>query len=187
MYCNWCDQQEAWATCKLCAFICSGHRDVAELLLENVANRDCRTKTGITPLFQVSQNSSTCPWCKILVREGCACGSRTEIKQPGRKEYVSFNFFLFPQACRENHVDVVELLLDYGASVNAPFPNSRLVKEHSWICFYLKSLVECKLSIPGLSSGQALCWAFGKYVILPIAPWHRNQGKMLALSDIANM
>ena len=30
-----------------------GHRDVAELLLENVANRDCRTKTGITPLFQV--------------------------------------------------------------------------------------------------------------------------------------
>lgn len=185
MYCNWCDQQEACA--KLCAFICSGHRDVAELLLENVANRDCRTKTGITPLFQVSQKSSTCPWCKILVREGCACGSRTEIKQPGRKEYVSFNFFLFPQACRENHVDVVELLLDYGASVNAPFPNSRLVKEHSWICFYLKSLVECKLSIPGLSSGQALCWAFGKYVILPIAPWHRNQGKMLALSDIANM
>jgi len=33
-----------------------------------------------------------------------------------------------PQACRENHVDVVELLLDYGASVNAPFPNSRLVR-----------------------------------------------------------
>ena len=31
-----------------------GHRDVAELLLENVANRDCRTKTGITPLFQVT-------------------------------------------------------------------------------------------------------------------------------------
>ena len=30
-----------------------GHKDVAELLLENVANRDCRTKTGITPLFQV--------------------------------------------------------------------------------------------------------------------------------------
>lgn len=26
-------------------------------------------------------------------------------------------------------MDVVELLLDYGASVNAPFPNSRLVKE----------------------------------------------------------
>ena len=127
MYCNRCDQQEACA--KVCAFICSGHRDVAELLLENVANRDCRTKTGITPLFQVSQKSSTCPCCKILVIEGCECGSRTEIKEPGRKEYVSFNFFLFPQACRENHVDVVELLLDYGASVNAPFPNSRLVKE----------------------------------------------------------
>ena len=31
-----------------------GHKDVAELLLENVANRDCRTKTGITPLFQVT-------------------------------------------------------------------------------------------------------------------------------------
>lgn len=138
MYCNRCDQQEACA--KLCAFICSGHRDVAELLLENVANRDCRTKTGITPLFQVSQKSSACCWCKILVREGCECCSRTEIKEPGRKEYVSFNLFPFPQACRENHVDVVELLLDYGASVNAPFPNSRSVKEESQICFSLNGV-----------------------------------------------
>ena len=53
---------------------------------------------------------------------------------------VSFNFFLFPQACRENHVDVVELLLDYGASVNAPFPNSRSVKEESQICFSLNGV-----------------------------------------------
>ena len=29
------------------------------------------------------------------------------------------------QACRENHVDVVALLLDNGCSVNANFPNSR--------------------------------------------------------------
>ena len=52
-----------------------------------------------------------------------------------REESVNFNCFLFPQACRENHVDVVELLLDYGASVNAPFPNSRLVKEVNQIGF----------------------------------------------------
>jgi len=31
-----------------------GHADVAALLLEYDANKDCRTKTGITPLFQVS-------------------------------------------------------------------------------------------------------------------------------------
>ena len=31
-----------------------GHADVAELLLQHNANKDCRTKTGITPLFQVS-------------------------------------------------------------------------------------------------------------------------------------
>ena len=30
-----------------------GHSDVAGLLLEFDANKDCRTKTGITPLFQV--------------------------------------------------------------------------------------------------------------------------------------
>ena len=30
-----------------------GHADVAALLLEYDANKDCRTKTGITPLFQV--------------------------------------------------------------------------------------------------------------------------------------
>ena len=33
--------------------ICAGHADVAALLLEYDANKDCRTKTGITPLFQV--------------------------------------------------------------------------------------------------------------------------------------
>ncbi len=32
-----------------------GHADVAALLLEYDANKDCRTKTGITPLFQVSE------------------------------------------------------------------------------------------------------------------------------------
>lgn len=57
-----------------------GHRSVAELLLQRSAYRDCRTKTGITPLFQ---------------------------------------------ACRENHVSIVELLLEHGAGVNNPFPNSR--------------------------------------------------------------
>ena len=30
-----------------------GHAEVAALLLEYDANKDCRTKTGITPLFQV--------------------------------------------------------------------------------------------------------------------------------------
>ena len=33
--------------------ISAGHADVAALLLEYDANKDCRTKTGITPLFQV--------------------------------------------------------------------------------------------------------------------------------------
>ena len=28
------------------------------------------------------------------------------------------------KACRENHIEVVRLLLDYGCAVNAPFPNS---------------------------------------------------------------
>ena len=32
-----------------------GHADVAALLLEYDANKDCRTKTGITPLFQVRE------------------------------------------------------------------------------------------------------------------------------------
>jgi len=61
-------------------FFFAGHRDVAELLLLRNAYRDCRTKTGITPLFQ---------------------------------------------ACRENHITIVELLLENGAGVNSPFPNSR--------------------------------------------------------------
>ena len=42
---------------RICTFyyllIVLGHHCVAELLLERGANRDCRTKTGITPLFQV--------------------------------------------------------------------------------------------------------------------------------------
>lgn len=31
------------------------------------------------------------------------------------------------QACRENHVEVVKLLLDYGCNPSTPFPNSRQV------------------------------------------------------------
>ena len=61
-------------------FLFLGHRNVADLLLNRNAYRDCRTKTGITPLFQ---------------------------------------------ACRENHISIVELLLEHGAGVNTPFPNSR--------------------------------------------------------------
>ena len=38
---------------------------------------------------------------------------------------INLSINSFSQACRENHVDIVELLLEYGASVNAPFPNSR--------------------------------------------------------------
>ena len=34
-----------------------GHADVAALLLEYDANKDCRTKTGITPLFQVRREA----------------------------------------------------------------------------------------------------------------------------------
>ena len=30
-----------------------GHAEVASLLLDYGANKDCRTKTGITPFFQV--------------------------------------------------------------------------------------------------------------------------------------
>ena len=33
--------------------------------------------------------------------------------------------FVSMQACRENHVDVVKLLLDYGCNPITPFPNSR--------------------------------------------------------------
>jgi len=33
--------------------VSTGHAEVAELLLEYNANKDSRTKTGITPLFQV--------------------------------------------------------------------------------------------------------------------------------------
>lgn len=33
--------------------------------------------------------------------------------------------FCTVQACRENHVDVVKLLLDYGCNPSTPFPNSR--------------------------------------------------------------
>ena len=61
---------------KFFSFYCLGHRDVAELLLENVANRDCRTKTGITPLFQVSYKPS----------QGCALAA------PGRLRRPTFGF-----------------------------------------------------------------------------------------------
>lgn len=47
---------------------------------------------------------------------------------PDQQSKAITHCFCYLQACRENHVDVVELLLDYGASVNAPFPNSRCVK-----------------------------------------------------------
>ena len=36
-----------------------GHADVAALLLEYDANKDCRTKTGITPLFQVRRGGGS--------------------------------------------------------------------------------------------------------------------------------
>ena len=49
---------------------------------------------------------------------------------------LCFDILCF-QACRENHVDVVALLLDNGCSVNANFPNSRenpltLAAEKGW-------------------------------------------------------
>ena len=49
-----------------------GHADVAALLLEYDANKDCRTKTGITPLFQVcvSVCLSVCAHVRACV---CVC------------------------------------------------------------------------------------------------------------------
>ena len=39
---------------------------------------------------------------------------------------IYFHFPLFcMKACRENHVEVVKLLLDYGCNPSTPFPNSR--------------------------------------------------------------
>ena len=47
-----------------------GHADVAALLLEYDANKDCRTKTGITPLFQVRRGGGR-EGGKIGEKQGC--------------------------------------------------------------------------------------------------------------------
>ena len=59
----------------------SGHRDVAELLLRSNANRECRTKTGITPLFQVS---------KFLF---CYAAETKNSKLPNYKHYAVSQFY----------------------------------------------------------------------------------------------
>ena len=55
-----------------------GHADVAALLLEYDANKDCRTKTGITPLFQVREGDR-------LAREGRRRGRKREREKDGEK------------------------------------------------------------------------------------------------------
>ena len=54
-----------------------GHADVAALLLEYEANKDCRTKTGITPLFQVSHSTTlilhSCIPKVLLFTYTCVC------------------------------------------------------------------------------------------------------------------
>ena len=54
-----------------------GHADVAALLLEYDANKDCRTKTGITPLFQVRRGGG---------REGGKIGEKGEGEREGGRE-----------------------------------------------------------------------------------------------------
>ncbi len=56
-----------------------GHAVVAALLLEYDANKDCRTKTGITPLFQVRPHPllvGVLALCGIIVRSVCRCSYR---------------------------------------------------------------------------------------------------------------
>lgn len=155
LYCYSCNQLEACA--KISAFTCLGHRDVAELLLENVANRDCRTKTGITPLFQVSQKSSTCSWCKILVvKEGFEFGSRSER-----------NFFssgLSGKPCRRSRATVglwsqcertiPKQQVSEGSQSDLPF--LKILRGRGHCSGLMVSAWESKLSIPGQSPGQVL-------------------------------
>lgn len=66
------------------------------------------------------------------------------------------------QACRENHVSIVELLLDYGASVNATFPNSRYVLV--WLWSWLLSVIlvqrkDCTQAVI-LVLGQNSIWLY---------------------------
>ena len=131
-----------------------GHAAVAQLLLEYRANIGCRTKTGITPLFQVGnldclgyfrRFSRLCvmyvyfsnyfvylvlPSFYFFVLKNAEFRScYLSSSQYKRETNLTLSYYpvliLYLQACRENHVDVVALLLDNGCSVNANFPNSR--------------------------------------------------------------
>ncbi|XP_032234858.2 ankyrin repeat and KH domain-containing protein 1 isoform X2 [Nematostella vectensis] len=90
-----------------------GHVDVAEQLLNHGADVELPDNYGQSPLFMACWKGHQAV-AELLLEHSASrdCRTKTGITP------------LF-QACRENHVEVVRLLLDCGASVNAPFPNSR--------------------------------------------------------------
>ena len=60
-----------------------GHADVAALLLEYDANKDCRTKTGITPLFQVRRGCGMPGEERLWHVEGCDMPGEEGCGMPG--------------------------------------------------------------------------------------------------------
>eukprot|EP00795_Rhopilema_esculentum_P016779 gene16779-8239_t len=123
-----------------------GHSIVVELLIKYKSNVDHQTKTGCTPLMEATREGHKKD-AEILLNHGAdvelpdnygqsplfmACWKghyavaellleRTANRDCRTKTGITPLF----QACRENHVSIVKLLLNYGASVNATFPNSR--------------------------------------------------------------
>ncbi|XP_027047638.1 ankyrin repeat domain-containing protein 17-like isoform X3 [Pocillopora damicornis] len=118
-----------------------GHRDVAELLLENVANRDCRTKTGITPLFQACRENHV-DVVELLLDYGASVNApfpnsrENPLTLAGEKGHVELVSLLlsrnanvechtkkgctpFHLACKEGHLEIGVQLLEKGADTEA--------------------------------------------------------------------
>lgn len=93
-----------------------GHAEIVELLLEHGADPNASTAIGETPKFVAPNSVPGFGFGVGILRGGVP-------KDRGRREPTPGGMTPLHYAARHNHIDVAELLLDAGASVNAKEAN----------------------------------------------------------------
>lgn len=92
-----------------------GHIDVVHTLLEHGAKIDERSYEGLTALCIASAKGYT-EIVRALLEKGAAASLSSSYQQNRYKPVKTFTPLYI--ACNHGHVDVVNLLLDYGAEIN---------------------------------------------------------------------
>jgi len=97
-------KDDNWGGTPLYFAACKGHKEIAEMLIENGADINAKTKYGLTPMH----GATTKEVAELLIAKGAGVNAKTGI---GRTPMHT--------AAMTGHKEIVELLIAKGADVNS--------------------------------------------------------------------